>query len=710
MPLLPCLGALAAEYPWQHSRDMASYALIAEPDPSRAAGLLSLVAGEGLEGVVVRDGAEAQDVVRQRSAPLLLVTDLALPRVDGFALLTWLRERADAVGTQVVVVTAFDELRVRAWQFKDALGIHSLLSRRATPELMRDTVRRVIAGQRASLLFSPEPTAEQERQRLARIDALRLVDEGPPDAELQGLVTEVAQAFGVPVALLSLVLGDRQWFKAHVGLPPSLARDRATPRDWSFCHHVVQGRESLVVPDATRHPVFRDNPLVRDGIVGSYAGAPLLTSTGDVLGSLCVIDTRPLVLGAEDLAALRELARRVAEDLEQKARARQAAALAAQPEARSRPGAPPEQTARERQAATLLTAPEARSRLEAPPEQTARAWLAAGLQAPQDLEQKARARQAAGLQAPQDPELKARARQAAALLSTSEARLFSGPPLTEGAALEVLREAVRALDVPALLVAPGRRPYAGNGALADLLGLPSERLSGMTFEAFCLHVAGLTADPAAALRQLDLAAGSSRGLHLTLALERPQPRRLRWVARPFPVPGGVAQLLTLLDVASAPAREEREERERLLRVDALTGLDTRRAGEERLLREIGRCRRDGVPCSVLLVDVVGLGRLNMERGFDAGDAALRDVARRLDGLRGPSGFGVRWEGGTLLLALPGVGAEDAEAVRQRLLAVPAPPKVVAATVCVEGEEDPQHTLARAQAALTRARAESPPSG
>lgn len=616
----PLLETLVTGYPWQHPNAMLPYALIAEPDPARAAGLLALVTGEGLEGVVARDGAEAQDLVRQRSAPLLLVTDLVLPRVDGFALLTWLRERGDAASTRVVVVTAFDELRVRAWQHKDALGIHSLLSRRATPEQMRDTVKRVIAGQRATAPLLVEPTAEQEGPRLARIDALRLVDEGPPDAELQALVTEVAQAFGVPVALLSLVLGDRQWFKAHVGLPPSLARDRGTPQDWSFCHHVVQGRESLVVPDAKRHPVFRDSPLVRDGIVGSYAGAPLLTSSGEVLGSLCVIDTRPMMLGAEDLAALRELARRVAEDLEPKTRARQEAQLLVPNAGQARPSL-----------------------------------------------------------------------------------------LTEGVALELLREAVRALDVPALLVAPGRRLFAGNEALTDLLGLPAERIPGMALETFCHHVAGLTADPAATLRQLvDPAAELSRGVHLTL--ERPQPRRLRWGARPLPVPGGVAQMLTLSDLGGAPP--PCDEREQVPRLDALTGLDMRRTGEERLLREIGRCRRDGVPFSLLLVDLVGLGCINMTRGFDTGDTALRDVARRLEGLRAPSGFAVRWEGGTLLLALPGLDAAAVETVRQRLHAATDAPKVVCATVCVEGEEDPQSTLARAQAALTRAKAalRSPPLG
>ncbi|WNZ58952.1 response regulator [Myxococcus sp. MxC21-1] len=212
---------------------MRRYALIAEPDPQRAAGLLSLMTEEGLEGVVAKDGAEAQDVVRQRGAPLLLVTDLALPRLDGFALLTWLREQEDSAATQVVVVTAFDELRVRAWQLKEALGIHALLSRRASSEVMRDTLHRVLAGQLAPQPPPAEGAAEQERQRLASIAAMHLVDNGPPEAELQQLVKEVAQAFGVPVALLTLVLGERQWFKAHVGLPPPSRRTgarRATGR------------------------------------------------------------------------------------------------------------------------------------------------------------------------------------------------------------------------------------------------------------------------------------------------------------------------------------------------------------------------------------------------------------------------------------------------------------------------------------------------
>ncbi|RKH74454.1 diguanylate cyclase domain-containing protein [Corallococcus aberystwythensis] len=593
---------------------MPRYALIAEPDRHRAAGLLALAQQEGLEGTVARDGAEAQELVRQRGAPTLLVTDLALPRVDGFALLAWLRGRPDASGTAVMVVTAFDELRVRAWQLKDALGIHALLSRRAGPEAMRDGVRRALAGQLAGH-GQLELNAEEEKRRLARIDELKLVDPGLPEKELQELVAEVAQAFGVPVALLTLVLGDRQWFKAHVGLPPALARDRGTPRDWAFCHHVVQGREAMVVPDATRHPVFRDNPLVRDGIVGSYAGAPLVASTGEVLGSLCVIDTRPLMLGPEDLAALREVAGRVAETLEH-------------------------------------TTAHGRPRL-------------------------------AVARPPGTPE----------------------PVPTEAASLALVREAMSALDVPVLVVAPDRKPFAANAALAELLGLPEDRLSGMAFDSLCQHIANLTADPGGTLRQLDLAAEGSRGLHLTLSLERPRPRVVRWVARPFLVPGGVGQLLSLMDLGIGA--DLKGQRERLLRQDPLTGLDTRRVGEERLAREIARCRREGLPVSLVLVDLVELGALNRTRGFDSGDGALRELARRAEGLCPPPGFTVRWTGDTFLLALPGADAVSAEAVRQQLHEAPGQPTCVSVAVTVQGEEDPHGTLARAHAALAQAKAEPP---
>ena len=96
-----------------------------------------------------------------------------------------------------------------------------------------------------------------------------------------------------PVALVSLVDEDRQFFKSCVGVAEPWASERETPLSHSFCQHAVAQREPLVVDDAREHPVLKDNPAVAEMGAIAYAGVPLIDAGGHALGTLCVIDSRP---------------------------------------------------------------------------------------------------------------------------------------------------------------------------------------------------------------------------------------------------------------------------------------------------------------------------------------------------------------------------------------------------------------------------------
>ncbi|NJO75176.1 MAG: GAF domain-containing protein, partial [Leptolyngbyaceae cyanobacterium RM1_406_9] len=156
------------------------------------------------------------------------------------------------------------------------------------------------------------PLPENEASRLQALNRCEILDT-PPEAAFDDLTRLAAQICQTPVALVSLVDAERQWFKSKVGLDAS-----ETPRNIAFCAHaLIQPEELLIVPNALTDPRFADNPLVVEAPhIRFYAGAPLVTPDGFVLGSLCVIDfiSRDLSLGQRE--TLRVLARQVVTQLE----------------------------------------------------------------------------------------------------------------------------------------------------------------------------------------------------------------------------------------------------------------------------------------------------------------------------------------------------------------------------------------------------------
>ena len=139
-----------------------------------------------------------------------------------------------------------------------------------------------------------------------RLKALRSLDvlDTPSEERFDRLTRLAKRMFDVPIALVSLVDENRQWFKSCIGLNVS-----ETPRDISFCGHAILDNEIFIIPDAIKDERFSDNPLVlNEPYIRFYAGCPLRYLDGSMLGTLCIIDTQPRVLNEEDLDALKDLA------------------------------------------------------------------------------------------------------------------------------------------------------------------------------------------------------------------------------------------------------------------------------------------------------------------------------------------------------------------------------------------------------------------
>jgi hypothetical protein len=205
---------------------------------------------------------------------------------------------------------------ISAAQFvRDAtiLRIAYLAAERGDPQVQTTLAR--VAAQALSERGVERAAGVDDSARLAAVHATGLLD-APVNPALDRLARLAARILNVPVALVSLVDRDRQVYVGCIGLDEPWATRRETPLSHSLCQHAVESREPLVLSDVREHPRLRENLAVRDLGAIAYAGIPLITDDGHVLGTLCAIDHRSRTWTTDQIDVLRDLAEAVLAEIQ----------------------------------------------------------------------------------------------------------------------------------------------------------------------------------------------------------------------------------------------------------------------------------------------------------------------------------------------------------------------------------------------------------
>jgi phosphoribosyl 1,2-cyclic phosphodiesterase len=256
------------------------------------------------EGVDLRDAVDVDDAVGilSRQGPaVVLVEDTPQGTAAELARAMTSLGRERAAATTVVAVGA-----------TRPVGVDDLAEWLVWPS----TLGYVRTKLRAWLLrhacrWQNAPLPADEERRLQSLRDLQVLDT-EPEPRFDRITRLASTTLDVPVALVSLVDADRQWFKSRIGLNVA-----ESPRDTALCAHAILGEGVMQVPDTLADERFADNPLVaHDPRVRFYAGAPLTLSNGTKAGTLCVIDYRPRLLDEAQVAELSRFARLVTDELE----------------------------------------------------------------------------------------------------------------------------------------------------------------------------------------------------------------------------------------------------------------------------------------------------------------------------------------------------------------------------------------------------------
>ena len=278
--------------------------------PALVSPLLLMAVKDPVAADTIREAAQADDIAVVESGsvtealaaaksvqPSLIILEWEAGDPDTLGLNTRAHGMPDERANDVPIIVVADQEEALAGIKTEVAG---WLIRPFSAAYARTRIRACLL--RTTCHWERALTSQDEEQRLAVLHGLSILDT-PPEERFDQITRLAASSLNVPMALVSLVDRERQWFKSTYGLDVA-----ETSRETSFCSHAVSSREALVVPDTIHDPRFSDNPLVTQGPrIRFYAGCPIFVGESCV-GTVCVLDHRPRQIDAEALSLLRYLA------------------------------------------------------------------------------------------------------------------------------------------------------------------------------------------------------------------------------------------------------------------------------------------------------------------------------------------------------------------------------------------------------------------
>ncbi len=267
--------------------------LLVMPDSPERLSFVSRIKAAGWDVQLAGDAITVQSTAR-RVQPDFIIVGSGLPAGGSAEAIKRLRRNVHTTAIPIVALApgaeAVADADLTVSSDADFAGIRGALGERLDAPAVPLTAP-------ADVITDPD--------RLATLRATGLLGEDL-DSGLDMLTKIAANLLDTPVALC-LVDKNRQYFKSHLGLAEPWATRRETPLSHSFCQWVVSSEEPLIVEDARRHPVLKENLAIRDLGVISYAGTPVGGLSGQVLGSMCAVDSKPRRWTEDEIAVLRNL-------------------------------------------------------------------------------------------------------------------------------------------------------------------------------------------------------------------------------------------------------------------------------------------------------------------------------------------------------------------------------------------------------------------